>query len=139
LGDELLRIVRRMDPRERYLLCALLLTLLALVIDPGLFRPALSNAVGILAGALIGYLISSYFSRKASSELQAEAHKLSLIMRALESAGIVEFTRDEHGKEVGVVVRVHAHMGGSSGVSGTPTVRDDDDPADQAQRMQGSE
>jgi hypothetical protein len=115
-------IVRRMDPRDRYLLYALLLTLLALVIVPGgRFPPGLSNAVGILAGAIIGYLISSYFSRKASSELQAEAHKLSLIMRALESAGIVEFTRDEHGKEVGVVVRVHAHMGGSSGVSGTPT------------------
>ena len=135
-----MRIIRRMEPRDRYLLYALLLTLLALVIVPGgRFPPGLSNAVGILAGAIIGYLISSYFSRKASSELQAEAHKLSLIMRALESAGIVEFTRDEHGKEVGVVVRVHAHMGGSSGVSGTPTVRDDDDPADQAQRMQGSE
>src|SRR5829696_10426258 len=135
----MMRIIRRMEPRDRYLLYALLLTLLALVIVPGgRFPPGLSNAVGILAGAIIGYLISSYFSRKASSELQAEAHKLSLIMRALESAGIVEFTRDEHGKEVGVVVRVHAHMGGSSGVSGTPTVRDDDDPADQAQRMQGS-
>jgi hypothetical protein len=134
-------IVRRMDPRDRYLLYALLLTLLALVIVPGgQFPPGMSNAVGILAGAIIGYLISSYFSRKASSELQAEAHKLSLIMRALENAGIVEFTRDEHGKEVGVVVKVHAHMGGSSSVSATAAVRKENDaPADQAQRMQGSE
>jgi hypothetical protein len=133
-------IVRRMDPRDRYLLYALLLTLLALVIVPGgRFPPGLSNAVGILAGAIIGYLISSYFSRKASSELQAEAHKLSLIMRALESVDIVEFTRDEHGKEVGVVVKVHAHMGGSSSVSATATVRKENDAADQAQRMQGSE
>ena len=125
----MLRIVRRMDPRERYLLCALLLTLLALVIDPGLFRPALSNAVGILAGALIGYLISSYFSRKASSELQAEAHKLSLIMRALESTGVVEFTRDEHGKEVGVVVKVQASVTSSSSVSASAQVDRGEDGA----------
>jgi hypothetical protein len=126
-------IVRRMDPRDRYILYALLLTLLALVIVPGgRFPPGLSNAVGILAGAIIGYLISSYFSRKASSELQAEADKLSLIMRALESAGTVEFTRDEHGREVGVVVKVQASSTGSSSVSATATVRKDNDaPADQ--------
>jgi hypothetical protein len=129
----MMRIVRRMEPRDRYLLYALLLTLLALVIVPGgRFPPGLSNAVGILAGAIIGYLISSYFSRKASSELQAEADKLSLIMRALESAGTVEFTRDEHGREVGVVVKVQASSTGSSSVSATATVRKDNDaPADQ--------
>ncbi len=128
-----MRIIRRMNPRDRYLLYALLLTLLALVIVPGgRFPPGLSNAVGILAGAIIGYLISSYFSRKASSELQAEADKLSLIMRALESAGTVEFTRDEHGREVGVVVKVQASSTGSSSVSATATVRKDNDaPADQ--------
>jgi hypothetical protein len=50
-----MKIVRRMDPRDRYLLYALLLTLLALVIVPGdRFPPGLSNAVGILAGAIIG-------------------------------------------------------------------------------------
>jgi hypothetical protein len=129
----MMRIVRRMEPRDRYLLYALLLTLLALVIVPGgRFPPGLSNAVGILAGAIIGYLISSYFSRKASSELQAEADKLSLIMRALESAGTVEFTRDEHGREVGVVVKVQASSTGSSSVSATATVRDENDaPAEQ--------
>jgi hypothetical protein len=128
LEDEMLRIVRRMDPRERYLLFALLLTLLALAIDSGnLFPPGLSNAVGILAGAFIGYLTSSHFSRKASSELQAEAHKLSLIMRALENAGIAEFTRDEHGKEVGVVVKLRGTIGAGGSVSGTLTVGDQDD------------
>ena len=126
----MLRIVRRMDPRERYLLYALLLTLLALAIDPGdLFPPGLSNAVGILAGAIIGYLISSYFSRKASSELQAEAHKLSLIMRALESADVVEFTRDEHGKEVGVVVKVQASVTSSSSASASAQVDRGEDGA----------
>jgi hypothetical protein len=129
----MLRIVRRVDPRDRYLLSALLLTLLALVIAPGdLFPPGLGNAVGILAGAFIGYLTSSYFSRKASSELQAEAHKLSLIMRALENAGIAEFTRDEHGKEEGVVVKLRGTIGAGGSVSGTLTVGDQDDaPADQ--------
>lgn len=126
----MMKIVRRMDPRDRSLLYALLLTLLALVIAPGdLFPPGLSNAVGILAGAIIGYLISSYFSRKASSELQAEAHKLSLIMRALESASIVEFTRDEHGKEVGVVVKVQASVTGSSSVSASGQVDRGEDGA----------
>lgn len=125
----MLRIIRRMDPRARYLLCALLLTLLVLVIEPALFRPALSNAVGVLAGAIIGYLISSYFSEKASSELQAEAHKLSLIMRALESAGVVEFTRDEHGKEVGVVVKVQASVTSSSSVSASAQVDRGEDGA----------
>jgi hypothetical protein len=124
----MLRIVRRMAPRDRYLLYALLLTLLALAIVPGgQFPPGLSNAVGILAGAIIGYLISSYFSRKASSELQAEAHKLSLIMRALESAGVVEFARDEHGKEVGVVVKLRGTIGAGGSLSGTLTVGDQDD------------
>jgi prepilin signal peptidase PulO-like enzyme (type II secretory pathway) len=119
----MMRIIRRMEPRDRYLLYALLLTLLALVIVPGgRFPPGLSNAVGILAGAIIGYLISSYFSRKASSELQAEAHKLSLIMRALERADVVEFTRDEHGKEVGVVVKVQASVTASSSVSASAQV-----------------
>jgi hypothetical protein len=48
-------------------------------------------------------------------------------MRALESAGIIEFTRDEHGKEVGVVVKVKASVTGSSSVSARAEVRHKDD------------
>jgi hypothetical protein len=65
-----------------------------------------------------------------------------MIMRGLEEAaqeGLVKFRRNERGDIVGIDFIAPAHIGGSSGVSGTPTVRDDDDPADQAQRMQDSE
>jgi hypothetical protein len=121
-------IYRRMDPRERGLLVALLLSVVALMLGP--FPPAMNSALGAVVGVLAGFLTSRYYSRKASSELQAEADKLSLIMRALEGAGVAKFIPDEHGKAVGVEVRLQASVTSSSRASGSMQVDRGEDEQD---------
>jgi len=107
-------------------------------------------AIGNIIGGVITIVVSWFFYVRASRGLQREAEELKqeaqelkqqtqLIMRGLHEGLDIEFNQDEQGNVIGVGIKLRAHIGGSSGVSGTPTVRDDDDPADQAPRMQGSE
>ena len=107
-------------------------------------------AIGNLIGGAITIVVSWFFYVRAARGLQREAEELKqeaqelkqqtqLIMRGLQEGLDIEFNQDEQGNIIGVGIKLRAHMGGSSDVSGTATVRDDDDPADQAQRMQGSE
>jgi len=88
--------------------------------------------VGVLAGGFINLL----FTRRSSQELRWEAERLqrhtTLILNGLEEAGLVEYTRDERGEVVGMVI----HLRGSAharSASGTLTVsyEEDDTPADQ--------
>jgi hypothetical protein len=64
-------------------------------------------------------------------------------MRGLEEAaqeGLLEYHRDEQGEIDGIKIKAQARMGASSSVSARATVRkENDDPADQTQRMQGDE
>jgi len=100
-------------------------------------------AIGNVIGGAITIVVSWFFYVRAARGLQREAEELKqqtqLIMRGLQEGLDIEFNQDEQGNIIGVGIKLRARIGGSSGVSGTPTVRDDDDPADQAQRMQGSE
>jgi hypothetical protein len=121
-------IFRRVAPRDRNLLVAGSLTVLALLI-PSPLPPALSSTMSILAGAIIGFLTSSYFSRKASSELQAAADKLSLIIRGLEEGGVTEFTYNEQGDPVGLHIKLEASSTGRSSASASAeVVRKEDAP-----------
>jgi hypothetical protein len=106
----------------------------------------LEIAVGVLAGGAI----TAYFARQGSQELSREAKELKqearelkqqtqLIMRMLREGLNIKVNQDAQGNIIGVWVMARAHIGGSSEVSGTPTERDDVDPAEQGQRMQGGE
>jgi hypothetical protein len=100
-------------------------------------------AIGNLVGGAITFFVSRFFYVRAASDLKQEAQELKqqtqLIMRGLQEGLDIEFNQDEQGNIIGVGIKLRARIGGSSGVSGTPTVRDDADPADQGQRMQDSE
>ncbi len=72
-------IYRRMDPRERSLLVALLLSVVALMLGP--FPPAMNSALGAIVGVLAGFLTSRYYSRKASAEMQESSRKVLELAR----------------------------------------------------------
>ena len=110
----------------------------------------IGGAIGNVIGGAITIAVSWFFYVRAASDLKQEAEELKqeaqelkqqtqLIMRGLQEGLDIELNQDEQGNIIGVGIKIRARIGGSSDVSGTATVRDDDDPADQAQRMQGSE
>ena len=83
-------------------------------------------AIGNLIGGFITYLVSRHYYERAASGLQQEAEELKqqtqLILRALREGLDIELTQDEQGNIIGVGIKLRAHIGGSSDVSGT--VRD---------------
>lgn len=62
--------------------------------------------IGLAAGGLITHRVSKRYYKKAADELQAETEKtrklISISLRALENADIVELARDESGKITGI-------------------------------------
>ena len=72
-----------------------------------------SNLIGALIGVLIGglttYFVARYYYKRASQELKDEATELrdltTLVLRGLERAGFVEYSKDEQGKPVGIIFR----------------------------------
>jgi hypothetical protein len=120
-------IYRRMDPRERRLLIALLLSVVALLLGP--FPPAMNNALGVIVGVLAGYLTSSHYSRKASAEVQEVVDKLRLVLRGLEEEEPREFVRDTiTGEPVGVKRKLRGTSEAKASMSARgKVVRHDDD------------
>jgi hypothetical protein len=93
-------------------------------------------AIGNVIGAAITIAVSRFFYVRAASDLKQEAQELKqqtqLIMRGLQEGLDIEFSKDEQGNIIGVGIKLRARIGGSSGVSSTPTVRGESDaPTDQ--------
>jgi len=69
----------------------------------------LLSVVEIAAGAFLGVLSGAYYARRSSQELRREAESLrrltTLILRGLEEAGLVEFSRDEQGRLIGIAFK----------------------------------
>lgn len=86
------------------------------------------SLTGALFGGLLSLMFTWLFYRKSSEELREEASKLRelnfLMLRGLEEAGGVEFTRDEEGNLVGIRIRVSASSHGSSTLTAHPSVRE---------------
>jgi hypothetical protein len=95
-------------------------------------------AIGNVIGGIITYLVSRHYYERAARGLQREAEELKqqtqLIMRGLQEGLDIELNQDEQGNIIGVGIKLRAHVGGSSDVSGTATVRHQDDAStDQTQ------
>jgi hypothetical protein len=60
-----------------------------------------TSVIEIAAGAFLGALTGAYFARRGSRELRQEAdslrHLITLILRGLDEAGLVEYKQDERG------------------------------------------
>ncbi len=92
-------------------------------------------AIGNVIGGAITIFVSWIFYVRAAEGLK---RRTELIMRGLEEAaqeGLVKYRRNERTGEIeGIDFIARAHIGGSSDVSGTATVRHQDDAsADQTQ------
>ena len=64
--------------------------------------------ISMAIGALITWWVSKHYYQKAGKELEIEASELkklnTLMLRAMENAGLTEFNRDEHGNIKGLVI-----------------------------------
>jgi hypothetical protein len=109
--------VRRMNEREREdapamnwfgrLLVLLTMPTLVMAADPPFGFGFLSSVASVLAGALLGFWASRYYYQKASEEMKDEAEKqrqlTRLMLRAMEEAGLAEFTPEGGLKLKGVM------------------------------------
>jgi hypothetical protein len=94
------RVNEREDPQGTdwfgRLLVLLTLPMLVMAADPPFGSGSLSSLASVLAGALIGFWASRHYYQKASEEMKDEAERqrqlTRLMLRAMEEAGLVEFT-----------------------------------------------
>lgn len=86
--------------------------------------------IGVAVGALITWWAARHYYEKASCDLAAESKELKrlnvLMLRALESAGLAEFSRDDKGVIKGMVHRVSGHLVADS-ATGTVTPKKKND------------
>lgn len=65
----------------------------------------LSTMVGVLVGGIVTWAVAKCYYKKASEELQKEAHELrrlnELMLLGMEHAGWIELNRDNSGKILG--------------------------------------
>ena len=84
------------------------------------------SLVGLIIGALITWLCSRYYYKRAGDELRVEADRIrklsNLIGHALEQRGPVEFKRDDNGEITSIYVKLACTGGGKSGGTATLTV-----------------
>lgn len=89
---------------------------------------AVIHTLGAMAvGALITWWAARYYYEKASRDLAAEAKELRrlnvLMLRALESTGATEFSRDDEGNFKGLVHRSSGDLAaGAATMGGAGTV-----------------
>ena len=87
-------------------------------------KQMLLPALGVLIGAIITIVAAKHYYEKASLDLAVEAEKLKtmnvLMLRALEHAGLAEFSRDDDGNIRGFVFKMTSE-GGSTKASGSAT------------------
>jgi hypothetical protein len=88
----------------------------------------ITTLVGILIGALITWGVAHVYYKKAGDELKNEAKQLremnTLMLRALENAGLAEFNRDSKQNITGLVLKLSGSVKSTSSVSGELTVDD---------------
>lgn len=90
----------------------------------------ISNIVAVIIGGIVTGLFSKYYYARASKDLNKEASKLikldNLILRSMEEAGLVEYTRDEQGNIKGLVIKVSGSINIKSDVHGNLTKKPKD-------------
>jgi len=81
------------------------------------------EAIFLMLGGLITFLVSRYYYKRASEELKRETESLHkntiLILRGLKENGIIDYTEDEYGNPKGLIVKMKLSMGGSVSTSAT--------------------
>jgi type II secretory pathway component PulJ len=87
----------------------------------------------LILGSAVTWFVTWLYYKRAAAELAQESRELrrltTLILRALEEAGLVRFTRDQSGAIAGLVLQLRATgVAGSSG-SAQLTVKRPGDPA----------
>lgn len=86
----------------------------------------LQLGVGIVAGGFLNWL----FALRSSRELRREAERLrrqtTLILRAMEEAGLAQLNKDENGEPLGLIINLSAVSTGRSSASGTLTEAGED-------------
>jgi len=79
------------------------------------------NAIYLMLGGLITFLVSRYYYKKASEELKRETESLHnntiLILRGLKENGIIDYTEDEYGNPKGLIVTLKVSMSSSVSTS----------------------
>jgi hypothetical protein len=94
--------------------------------------------VGILVGGLITFVVSRHYYQRASQDLQTEAedlrqetrearHYVNALITYLESAGLINVTRDQDGKPREIHF-IYPAGGRPTGGAGKPGSRSAEDP-----------
>ncbi|MDX6501363.1 MAG: hypothetical protein QOG23_4623 [Blastocatellia bacterium] len=82
----------------------------------------LSNFVAVLLGALITWFFSRRYYTKATVDLVNEASKLrhlnTIMLNAMEDAGLVKLNRNEKGEIVGRIIEASVVFQGSTTMTG---------------------
>lgn len=85
----------------------------------------LQTLLGIIVGGYITYRASKEYYEKASKELNEQSQKLlsvnNLILRALEEADLAEYTKDEDGNIIGLVIKLKQSINASTTASAKAT------------------
>lgn len=92
-----------------------------------LYETILPTLFGTLVGGFFTWLAAWIYYKRAGHELASEAEKLRglnvLILRALESAGLAEFSRDDEGNIKGMKIKISGSIyAGPATVKGSAKV-----------------
>lgn len=72
------------------------------------------TVISMFIGAVITLLAAKYYYQKASKDLETEASELKklniLMLKAMESAGLVKFNRDENGNIKGMIIDLSSNI-----------------------------
>jgi hypothetical protein len=86
----------------------------------------ISAIAGVLVGGIVTWAVARYYYKKASEELQKEAHELrrlnELMLLGMEHAGWIELSRNNSGKIVGFRQVIAVSSISSEEKFGTPTI-----------------
>jgi hypothetical protein len=86
----------------------------------------ITTLISVLVGGLITWRVSYTYYKKSADELKIEANKLrkhnTLMLHALENAGLAEFTKDSEGDYTALVIKLSGAVKSSSKVTGELTV-----------------
>lgn len=82
--------------------------------------------VSTAVGGVITLIVAWIFYVIAAKDLRSEAAQLrkltTLVLRALEEDGVAEFSRDESGKIIGLVIKVSASLRGTGAMKASVDV-----------------
>ncbi len=107
--------------------------------DVALIVNIVLTLAAVAVGAVVTFLVSRHYYRRASQDLRHEAEELrqetervrgylDALVRALHNEGVAEFVWRKPGEPPGVVVRVSATLQGASDLSANATVdREEED------------